>query len=90
MLTIFLAITFLEGLKLMDIYGISAIVCAVLCLLLPLNWGGVTYAWDSAIVISLFLVSGVFLAIFVYIEIKVSKNPIIPMGLFKIRNFVIS
>ena len=75
----------------MDLYGILAIVFAVVSLLLPLNWAGnKTYAWDSPLVISLFIVAGIFTALFIYVEIKVAKNPVIPMELFKVRNFVVS
>lgn len=81
---------FLEGLKLMDLYGILTITCGVVTLLLPLSWGGSEYAWDSPLVIVLFIVAALFACAFVYIEMKVAKNPVIPMGLFKIRNFVVS
>jgi len=54
-----------------------------------LNWGGTTYAWDSPIVISMFFVFAFFAVLFVYIEMKVAKNPVIPMHLFANRNFVL-
>jgi Fungal trichothecene efflux pump (TRI12) len=74
----------------MDLYGIITITCGVVCLLLPLNWGGNQYAWSSPLVIVLFFVAAGFAIAFVYIELKVAKNPVIPMDLFKIRNFVVS
>ena len=83
-------IPFVEGMKLMDAWGILAIVCGVVSLLLPMSWGGATYPWTSGQVIALFFVFAFFAGLFIFVELKVAKNPVIPMGLFKIRNFVVS
>lgn len=72
-----------------DYAGTVLIIAAVVCFLLPLMWGGQDYAWDSAIVISLFIVGGVLLATFIVVEMKFVESPIIPMRLFKVRNFTI-
>eukprot|EP01113_Clastostelium_recurvatum_P044324 TRINITY_DN7474_c0_g1_i3.p1 TRINITY_DN7474_c0_g1~~TRINITY_DN7474_c0_g1_i3.p1 ORF type:complete len:481 (+),score=139.55 TRINITY_DN7474_c0_g1_i3:91-1533(+) len=79
-----------EKLKQVDYFGATTLLAAVVALLLALNWGGNDYAWDSPVVIALFVVAGVLAIAFVLIEIFVAKFPIIWMGQFKIRNVAIS
>lgn len=53
--------------------------------LLGLEFGGVSYPWDSSLVLS-FLISGlVFIGAFLYVEWKVAKLPIMPLRLFNHR-----
>jgi len=74
----------------MDVWGVITIVIAVVAILLPMNWGSSgDYSWDEPFMIALFFVFAFFLGLFVFIEIKVAKNPIIPMQLFLVRNFVL-
>ncbi|KAF8963052.1 hypothetical protein BGZ46_001060 [Entomortierella lignicola] len=69
-----------------DYLGALLLMVTVILILLPLSWGGNQYAWDSGIVIGL-LVAGVVMAgIFILVEWKVAKEPIVPIHLFKIRN----
>ncbi|KAJ3117783.1 hypothetical protein HDU96_005564 [Phlyctochytrium bullatum] len=66
-----------------DWLGTFLLITAVILILIPLQGGGSLYAWDSPIVISLFIVGGLFLAAFVYVEGWVVSNPVIPFSLFK-------
>lgn len=68
-------------LRRVDYFGVLITIGAVLCLLLPLNWGGTAYAWDSAVIISLFCVMAVLIIVLVVVEQR-SSEPIIPMYLF--------
>ncbi|KAF9308524.1 hypothetical protein BGZ91_007776 [Linnemannia elongata] len=70
-----------KKLRRVDYFGVLIIIGAVLCLLLPLNWGGTAYAWNSAVIISLFCVMGVLIAVLVFVEQRAAE-PIIPMYLF--------
>ena len=72
-----------------DYWGTILVICAVVALLLPLNWGGITYEWDSPIIISLFVVFGVLTAAFIVLEAYFVQMPIIPLHLFKSRNFTL-
>ncbi|KAG0329667.1 hypothetical protein BGZ99_000882 [Dissophora globulifera] len=75
-----------EKLRRIDYGGALLLLAAVILILLPLSWGGSTYAWDSGIVIGL-LVAGLAVAgLFILYEWKVPNEPIIPIHLFKIRN----
>ncbi|KAG0367375.1 hypothetical protein BGX24_003265 [Mortierella sp. AD032] len=71
-----------EQLARIDYAGTFFIIVAVICLLLPITWGGTTYAWDSAQVIALFSVAIVLIAVLMWVEYK-AVEPIIPPHLFK-------
>jgi EmrB/QacA subfamily drug resistance transporter len=69
-----------------DFLGALLIVMTTIPLLLALTWGGVTYPWDSARVVTLFAVSAVSLVLFILAE---RRNPdaILPLGLFRNPTF---
>jgi MFS family permease len=74
---------FWEGIKAIDWLGSLAVVGGTVSLLLGLEFGGVTFAWDSAPVITL-IVSGVAIwIIFFLVETHVPKYPLIPVRIFK-------
>lgn len=50
--------------------------------MLPLSWGGSKYSWNSPVIIVLFCLFAVLLVIFLYVQWKVSKEPLIPMSVF--------
>ncbi|KAF9991913.1 hypothetical protein BGZ79_003758, partial [Entomortierella chlamydospora] len=77
--------SFKEKLQRIDVFGSLSLMIAIVLLLLPLNWGGSTYAWNSPIVIGLFCAGAVVLMIFLFIEWKIAKEPIIPFRMFKSR-----
>ncbi|KAK7725512.1 hypothetical protein SLS63_008115 [Diaporthe eres] len=52
----------------LDPLGFITFVPSIICLLLALEWGGTTYAWKSGQIISLFVVFGVTLIVFVGIQ----------------------
>ncbi|KAF9186348.1 hypothetical protein BGZ51_007306 [Haplosporangium sp. Z 767] len=64
-----------------DYMGTALIIVAVICLLLPITWGGTTYAWDSPVIIILFCVAAVLIGVLMWIESK-AHEPIIPPRLF--------
>ncbi|KAG0008423.1 hypothetical protein BGZ80_003459 [Entomortierella chlamydospora] len=64
-----------------DYAGTFFIIVAVVCLLLPITWGGTTYPWKSAQVISLFVVAAVLIVILIWVEFRATEA-IIPPRLF--------
>lgn len=76
-------LTPVEKLKKIDYLGILTATSALTLILIPLSGGGSTYPWDSPIVISMFIVGGVLLVSFLFIEWKVPELPMIPLRLFK-------
>ena len=67
-----------------DFLGAGTLVAGVVPLLLALSWGGNSYAWDSPMILGLFVLAAVMLAIFVLVERRAAE-PIIPLSLFTNR-----
>ncbi|KAF9191118.1 hypothetical protein BGZ50_009646 [Haplosporangium sp. Z 11] len=78
--------SFNDKVKRIDFYGSTLLLIAVILLLLPLSWGGGKYAWNSGIVIGLLCAGFVAAGIFILVEWKLPREPIVPIHLFKIRN----
>ncbi|SGZ17128.1 BQ5605_C020g09097 [Microbotryum silenes-dioicae] len=68
-----------------DYVGSLLTIGACTLILLPLNWGGVTFAWNSPRVLGCLIGGFVCLVVFILYEWKVPKIPVIPMYIFKIR-----
>ncbi|KAJ3290007.1 hypothetical protein HDU79_003622 [Rhizoclosmatium sp. JEL0117] len=75
--------SFAESFRKIDLLGTVLLVAAVICLLIPIQGGGTQYAWDSPLVISLFIVGSILLAAFIYVEGWVAKNPVLSFELFQ-------
>lgn len=71
-----------------DVAGMAFMAASVASLVLLTSWGGSTYPWDSPIIIGLAIMCVLCAIIFVFVE-RLVKEPIIPMYLFKNRNFVL-
>jgi EmrB/QacA subfamily drug resistance transporter len=65
-----------------DYAGITALVFAIVPLLLALSWGGTEYPWASAPVIGMFALSAVAIILLPIIESR-SDEPIIPLAIFR-------
>jgi MFS family permease len=72
-----------------DYLGLSALVLTVVPAMLALSWGGVEYSWGSPQIIGMFGFSLVMLSLFLMIENR-SREPIIPLSLFRNRIVAIS
>ncbi|KAF1967172.1 MFS general substrate transporter [Bimuria novae-zelandiae CBS 107.79] len=70
-----------------DYVGFILYAGSIVCLLLGLTWGGQTYPWSNGRIIALLLVSYVVLIGFIYMPLP---QPLLPMKLFKIRNYSIA
>nr|XP_031860302.1 uncharacterized protein CI109_004186 [Kwoniella shandongensis]KAA5527374.1 hypothetical protein CI109_004186 [Kwoniella shandongensis] len=75
-----------EKLKHMDWIGTVLSLTMTVCLLVPLSGGGSTFPWDGPVVITLFIVGGVSLAAFIYVEAKVARLPLFPGRILTNRN----
>jgi len=67
-----------------DYLGAITLVTSILCLMFALELGGKNYAWDSFMIISLFLAFVVLIVAFIFIERR-AQEPIITFGMFKSR-----
>ncbi|KAL1914279.1 uncharacterized protein VTP21DRAFT_9060 [Calcarisporiella thermophila] len=82
--------SFMAKLRRIDWLGSLTFVSAVVCFLLATLWGGHVHAWNSAVIIALYVVSVVLCGIFFFIEAKVAVEPIMPLGLYRSLNYTLS
>lgn len=76
--------------KIIDWLGAGLLVVAITPLLLALSLGGSPdWAWNSAPIISMFVIAAIGLAAFLVVEAR-AKEPIIPLDLFKNRIFTVT
>jgi hypothetical protein len=78
--------TILQQIVKLDPYGTAVFLPGIVCLLLPLQWGGTTYPWDSARVIVLFILAGILLGLFVWIQFWQGDNATVPIRIIKQRS----
>ena len=79
-----------QGLKAIDWLGSLLIVGGVLMFLFGMEYGGVTYPWDSATVLCLIIIGIFTLVLFGLNERYVAKFPVMPLHIFKNRSNVAS
>ena len=72
-----------------DYAGAVALTLGVTGILLACAWGGTTYAWDSTEVLLAAVVGVLGIAAFGWIERR-APEPLLPLGLFRIRTFAVS
>ncbi|KAJ3722812.1 MFS general substrate transporter [Lentinula guzmanii] len=72
-----------EKLKIIDYIGILLTVGGCTLIMLPLIWGGVTYPWNSVVVLAPLCCGMCVVVLFCLWEWKVAKLPIVPMHIFK-------
>jgi hypothetical protein len=70
----------------LDYIGGTLLFGAFTCLLLGIQWGGSTYAWDSSRVIGLFVGLGLLLALFIAQQWRLGDQATIPYRILKQRS----
>ncbi|KAJ1905189.1 hypothetical protein LPJ81_002060 [Coemansia sp. IMI 209127] len=78
-----------DGIRKLDWIGIVVVSACIALLIVGLNIGGTTIAWSSPITISCLTVGGAMLGVFIVVELKVAKDPLVPMWVFKVRGLVV-
>ncbi|KAK9418847.1 hypothetical protein SUNI508_07619 [Seiridium unicorne] len=73
---------YVEKVKKIDFGGIVLSLAAVLLVLVPLSGAGISYAWNSATFIAMFVVGILVWVAFVLVEWRVAKVPIMPLRLY--------
>ncbi|KAJ3289465.1 hypothetical protein HDU79_004048 [Rhizoclosmatium sp. JEL0117] len=68
--------------KRIDVFGIITLFASILCLITPLQLGGSVWAWNSAQTIIMFVLFPFCFAAFVYVELRIASDPIVPAGMF--------
>ena len=75
----------LEGLKAIDWAGTVTLIGGTLCVLLGLDFGGVSYAWSSPTVFCLVILGVLTLCMFVAVQWRYARYPLMPLRLFGTR-----
>lgn len=75
-------VPFLAKVKALDAVGFLLFAGSLIMLLLALQWGGSTYAWNSSVVIGLFVGFAVTMALFIPWQIRLQEDALIPPRLF--------
>ncbi|OAA48118.1 MFS transporter [Beauveria brongniartii RCEF 3172] len=71
------------GVKAIDWGGTVCVLGIALMLLIGLNFGGVTFAWNSAQVICLLVFGIVTVPLFIYCEARFARMPLMPLDVFR-------
>jgi EmrB/QacA subfamily drug resistance transporter len=71
-----------------DWLGAATLAIGITAVVLITTWGGNDYAWTSSTIIGLAIVAAIAIAVFIYLQQRVAE-PILPLNLFKDRNFSI-
>jgi hypothetical protein len=72
----------IDRVKRLDLIGAALFIPGVIMILLALQWGGVSYPWDSGRIIGLFVGAGVILIIFCAWQWKVGVDGMLPTDIF--------
>ncbi|MFE5767974.1 DHA2 family efflux MFS transporter permease subunit [Streptomyces sp. NPDC056485] len=70
-----------------DYLGTFLIACVATCLVLVASLGG-TWGWGSARIVGVAVLGAVLLAVFLFVERR-AVEPVLPLGLFRIRTFTL-
>lgn len=72
----------------MDPVGTFFFLPSIICLLLALQWGGVTYSWSNARVIVLLVLAGVLFVIFILVQRWKGDDATVPGRIFVNRSII--
>lgn len=76
----------MKGLKAIDWVGSLSIIAVTIMILLGLDFGGETFAWDSVQVICLLVFGSAMIGVFLFGEKRVARYPLMPLRLFNNRH----
>ena len=73
-----------------DLMGAGFLICAIVCLLLALQWGGSTYPWRNSKVWGCLLGFGLLIIIFIFLQFRRGDRATIPPRIFGQRTVLCS
>ena len=77
-----------QKLSQLDFIGLALLLPGTICLLLALQWGGLTYAWSNGRIIALLTLAGVLLIGFLAVQIFKPDTATIPPRIFAQRSII--
>jgi MFS family permease len=78
--------TLKQQLAKLDPIGTIVFLPGIVCLLLALQWGGTTYPWSNARIIALFILAGVLIGLFIYVQFVVGDRATVPIRIITQRS----
>lgn len=81
---------FKQRIKQVDLVGATFLISGIVCLLLALQWGGMTYPWKNSKVWGNLLGFGLLIAVFIAIQFRQKDRATIPIRVFKQRTVLVS
>ncbi|OAA76660.1 DHA14-like major facilitator [Akanthomyces lecanii RCEF 1005] len=78
-------LSFREKVMSLDPFGILLFLPMIICLLLAIMWGGSTYPWSNARIIVLFVLGGLLLIGFVWLQVHESDRAMVPLSVARDR-----
>ncbi|KAF4509208.1 hypothetical protein G6O67_005493 [Ophiocordyceps sinensis] len=75
--------TFSQGVKNIDWMGTLTSSVGTIFLLIPISGGGAYFPWNSPLVISMLVIGSVSLVLFVLVEWKLAKLPVMPLSMYR-------
>ncbi|KAL1607653.1 hypothetical protein SLS60_002588 [Paraconiothyrium brasiliense] len=82
--------SFKQRIKEVDIIGAVFLICAIVCLLLALQWGGLVYPWKDSKVWGNLLGFGLIISVFIGIQIWQKDRATIPLRVMKQQTVLVS
>lgn len=79
-----------EKLQHMDFLGAIPLLACLVCFLLPMRWGGVSFAWDSAPVIGTLVAFVALAMIFVYLQWRGQDKAMVQVRFFENSEIVVN
>lgn len=82
--------SFKQRMKEVDVVGAVFLICAIVCLLLALQWGGQVYPWKNSKVWGNLLGFGLIISVFIGIQIWQKDRATIPLRVMKQQTVLVS
>lgn len=72
------SMSFRAKIKEIDLLGAFLLICAIVCLLLALQWGGTVYPWNDSKVYGCFIGFGLFIILFIALQFHLGDRATMP------------
>ncbi|KAJ2459480.1 hypothetical protein GGF42_001433, partial [Coemansia sp. RSA 2424] len=82
-------ITWRDGLRNLDYIGIALVIASIALIIVGMNLGGTMLSWSAPVTLACLVCGVVLLGVFVAVEMRVARVPLVPMWIFGVRNLVI-
>ncbi|KAH7342539.1 major facilitator superfamily domain-containing protein [Rhexocercosporidium sp. MPI-PUGE-AT-0058] len=80
--------TIRQQIRKLDPLGTSVFLPGIVCLLLALQWGGAEYHWQNARIIALFILAGILLGLFIFVQFRSGDNATVPIRIVNQRSIL--